>query len=103
MNIGLIGGGAMGEAIVSAVIKAGVAGPAQTQGLRRQRRTRAPPGRQLQRREWPRARTRQSIDVDFAMLAVKPQDFAKAADAIAGKLERRHGDLDHGRRHDRSS
>jgi pyrroline-5-carboxylate reductase len=85
MNIGLIGGGAMGEAIVSAVINAKVATPAQIKVY-----------------DVIAARTQQlastygigaaqspseAVDgADFVITAVKPQDFAKAASGIAGKL-----------------
>ena len=85
MNIGLIGGGAMGEAIVSAVIKAKVAKPAQIKVF----------DISSERIEYLVANYKVATapnpeDVvegaDFAILAVKPQDFLNAADAIAGKI-----------------
>jgi pyrroline-5-carboxylate reductase len=86
MNIGLIGGGAMGEAIVSAVIKAGVVSPAQIKVFEvvseRAHYLGATYGVAIV--ESPD----QAIDnVDFALFAVKPQDFASAAGTIAGKLK----------------
>jgi pyrroline-5-carboxylate reductase len=85
MNIALIGAGAMGAAIVSAVIGAKVAQPSQVRAF-----------------DVSRERLRQVSDAygigaaqsagdavggcDFAVLAVKPQDFAGAAAQIAGAL-----------------
>ncbi len=86
MKIGLIGGGAMGEAIVSAVIEASVAEPAQisvfdvsTERARHLSTTYSVTS--------ARSPDEAVHGVDFAILAVKPQDFANAADAISGKLK----------------
>ena len=85
MNIGLIGGGAMGEAIVSAVIGAKVASPAQIRVFdvigERVRQLVAAYGAGMA--ETPE----QAVDgADFAIMAVKPQDYAKAAQAVSGRL-----------------
>lgn len=85
MNIGLIGGGAMGEAIISAVSKAGVASASQIKVFdvvaARVNQLGATYG--VAMAENP---VQAVEDVDFAIMAVKPQDFATAAAAIAGKL-----------------
>jgi pyrroline-5-carboxylate reductase len=86
MNIGLIGGGAMGEAIVSAVLKAGVASAAQVKvfDVSAERVHHLGASYNIAMAESPD----QAVEnVDFAVFAVKPQDFATAADAIAGKLK----------------
>jgi pyrroline-5-carboxylate reductase len=86
MNIGLIGGGAMGEAIISAVIKAGVAGPAQIKvfDVAAERLRQLADAYGVALAESPD----QAVEnADFAIFAVKPQDFATAASAIAGKLK----------------
>jgi pyrroline-5-carboxylate reductase len=85
MNIGLIGGGAMGEAIVSAVIRAKVAEPAQINvyDLISER------SRQLASQYGIGAADGPAEAVsgaNFVITAVKPQDFPKAASAIAGWL-----------------
>jgi pyrroline-5-carboxylate reductase len=85
MNIGLIGGGAMGEAIVSAVINAKVVSPAQVKVYD----VIAERTRQLAGKYGVAAAASPSdaIDgADFVITAVKPQDFPKAAAGIAGKL-----------------
>ena len=86
MNIGLIGGGAMGEAIVSAVIKAGVAAPAQIKvfDVSSERARYLAASYNVGITEKPEDAVE---DVDFAIMAVKPQDFLKASSAIAGKLK----------------
>jgi pyrroline-5-carboxylate reductase len=86
MNIGLIGGGAMGEAIVSAVLKAGVTSSAQVKVFDvvadRVRQLGANYG--IAMAESPD----EAVEgVAFAVFAVKPQDFETAAKAIAGKLQ----------------
>lgn len=86
MNIGLIGGGAMGEAIVSAVLKAEVVHPAQVKvfDVSSERAYHLGATYNIAMSESPD----QAVDnVDFAIFAVKPQDFAMAASAIAGKLK----------------
>ena len=86
MNIGLIGGGAMGEAIVSAVIKAKVAGAAQIKvfDVSSERVNYLGASYSIAMAESPD----QAIEnADYAILAVKPQDFGVAAKAIAGKLK----------------
>jgi pyrroline-5-carboxylate reductase len=86
LNIGLMGGGAMGEAIVSAVIKAGVAKPAQIKvfDVSADRLKYLASNYKVGTADTPE----QAVDaVDFAIMAVKPQDFAKAAGTIAGKLK----------------
>jgi len=86
MNIALIGGGAMGEAIVSAVIKAGVTSPAQIKvfDVSSERVQHLGTGYNVAMAESPE----QAVEnVDFAIMAVKPQDYAMAAKAIAGKLK----------------
>jgi pyrroline-5-carboxylate reductase len=86
MNIGLIGGGAMGEAIVSAVLKAEVANPAQIKvfDVSTERVHYLGAAYNVLLAESPE----EAVDnVDFAVMAVKPQDFAKAAQAISGKLK----------------
>ncbi len=86
MKIGLIGGGAMGEAIVSAVIKAGVAGPAQINvfDVAAKRARYLSDTYSVMLAESPD----QAVEgVDFAILAVKPQDFPEAARALSGKLK----------------
>jgi pyrroline-5-carboxylate reductase len=86
MNIGLIGGGAMGEAIVSAVLKAGVVSPAQLRvfDVSAERVHHLGASYNVGMAESPE----QAVEnVDFAIMAVKPQDFHKAADAIAGKIK----------------
>jgi pyrroline-5-carboxylate reductase len=75
----------MGEAIIAAVIKAGVATPAQIKAFdvvgERLRYLGTSYGVALA--ESPD----QAVEgVDFAIFAVKPQDYGSAADAIAGKL-----------------
>jgi pyrroline-5-carboxylate reductase len=86
MNVGLIGGGAMGEAIVSAVLKAGVVTPPQLKVFDvipdRVRQLGAAYG--VAMAESPG----EAVDnVDFAVFAVKPQDYATAANAVGGKLK----------------
>jgi pyrroline-5-carboxylate reductase len=86
MNIGLIGGGAMGEAIVSAVLKADIASPAQVKvfDVSAERAHHLAASYNISMAESPD----QAVEnVDFAIFAVKPQDFATAAAAIAGKLK----------------
>jgi len=86
MNIGLIGGGAMGEAIVSAVLKAEVASPAQVKvfDVSAERLHHLSASYNVAMAESPE----QAVEnVDFAIMAVKPQDFLKAAGTIAGKLK----------------
>ena len=86
MNVGLIGGGAMGVAIVSAVLKAGVVTPPQLKVFDvipdRVRQLGAAYG--VAMAESPG----EAVDnVDFAVFAVKPQDFATAANEAGGKLK----------------
>ncbi|HLG12265.1 MAG TPA: pyrroline-5-carboxylate reductase [Dehalococcoidia bacterium] len=85
MNIGLIGGGAMGEAIVSAVINAKVAAPAQIKVYdviaERTRQLGGKYGAGI-----ADSPDRAVEGADFVITAVKPQDFPKAASAIAGRL-----------------
>ncbi len=86
MNIGLIGGGAMGEAIVSAVLNAKVAAAAQIKVYdviaERTRQLGGKYGAGVA--ESPE----QAVEgADFVITAVKPQDFPKAARAIAGRLK----------------
>jgi pyrroline-5-carboxylate reductase len=86
VNLGLIGGGAMGEAIVSAVIKAGVANAAQIKvfDVVSDRVSYLGSTYGVAMAESPD----QAVEgVDFALFAVKPQDFATAARAIEGKLK----------------
>jgi pyrroline-5-carboxylate reductase len=86
MNIGLIGGGAMGEAIISAVLKAGVVSQAQLKvfDVSAERLHHLGASYNVGMAE----SADQAVDnVDFAIMAVKPQDFVNAADAIAGKLK----------------
>ncbi len=86
MNIGLIGGGAMGEAIVSAVLDAKIATPAEIKvfDVSDERLRYLAAKYKVATTENPD----QAIeDVDYAIMAVKPQDFAAAAKTIAGKLK----------------
>jgi pyrroline-5-carboxylate reductase len=86
VNLGLIGGGAMGEAIVSAVLKAGVAEPAQIKAydVVADRVSYLGKTYGVVMAESPD----QAVEgVGYAVLAVKPQDFAKAAQVIEGKLK----------------
>jgi pyrroline-5-carboxylate reductase len=83
MKLGLIGGGAMGEAIVAALTKAGIAQAsditvAEVAAARRQ---------ELSERYGVRGVVRESEACDgagFVLLAVKPQDFEKAAAGLKG-------------------
>lgn len=86
MRIGLIGGGAMGEAIVASVLKAKVASPSDI----RVAELYAPRRKQLQD-SYGVAATERAEDAvegaDYVMLAVKPQEFAKAAQSISGRAK----------------
>ena len=86
MNIGLIGGGAMGEAIVSAVIKAGVATASQIKvfDVSEERLRQLAATYSVEPVKSPEEAI---AGADFAIFAVKPQDFAAAAESIAGKLK----------------
>ena len=86
MRIGVIGGGAMGEAIISAVIKAKVVSPNDISVFDvadgRARQLAGQYG--IVAAESPQ----QAVDgVAYVITAVKPQDFTAAAAGIAGKLE----------------
>jgi pyrroline-5-carboxylate reductase len=85
MKIGLIGGGAMGEAVIAAVLNAKVAAPAQISVYdviaERTRQLAGTYG--INAAESP---DQVAQGADFVVTAVKPQDFAKAAATLAGKL-----------------
>jgi pyrroline-5-carboxylate reductase len=85
MKLGIIGGGAMGEAIISAVTRAKVAQPADI-GVYDVLPERCG---QLASAFGVRAVDSASgavTGVDFALLSIKPQDFEKAASSLAGSL-----------------
>jgi pyrroline-5-carboxylate reductase len=87
-RLGLIGGGLMGEAIVSAVLKKGVLSPADivVSDIRPERRD-------LMARKYGLAITednaRVAAESDIALLAVKPQEFGGVAKVIQGHLNSR--------------
>jgi pyrroline-5-carboxylate reductase len=81
MKLGIIGGGAMGEAIIAAVTRAKVAQPADIAVHDALSSRRA----ELASAYGVRAADSASgaaIGVDFLLLAVKPQDFEKAASGL---------------------
>jgi pyrroline-5-carboxylate reductase len=85
MKLGIIGGGAMGEAIIAAVTRAKVAQPADISVYD------VVSDRCLQLASTHGVRAADSASgavtgVDFALLSVKPQDFEKAASSLAGSL-----------------
>lgn len=86
MKIGIIGGGAMGEAIMAAVLRRKVVTPKEltvaeriTDRLETLRKAYKVNGT---------ADAAGAVDADCVVLAVKPQDFAKVAASIKGKLPR---------------
>jgi pyrroline-5-carboxylate reductase len=86
MNIGLIGGGAMGEAIIAAVLRAKITEPGRIAvydviGARAQQLAGQYGVRSAENPEQAVA------GADFVITAVKPQDFPKAAASIAGRLQ----------------
>ena len=84
MRIGIIGGGAMGEAIISAVLRHKLVSanevtvaervPGRLEVLRSSHGVNGTPD------------AAGAVDADYIVLAVKPQEFGKAAASIAGKL-----------------
>lgn len=85
MRIGLIGGGAMGEAIIAAVLGAKVAAAADIRvadiaGARLEHLHKTYGVRPAQ------DNAEAASEVDFVLLALKPQDFEKAAPSIAGSV-----------------
>ena len=85
MNLGIIGGGAMGEAITAAVLKAGLAEAKSIQVA-----DVAPNRLDFLRRTYGIAATNSNAEAaagaDFLVLALKPQDFDKAAFQICDAL-----------------
>ncbi len=85
MRIGLVGGGAMGEAIIASVLQAKVAEAADI-AVADVAKTRLDYLKQTYAIR-PAASNADAVGgVDFAVLALKPQDFDKAAPDIAGAL-----------------
>jgi pyrroline-5-carboxylate reductase len=84
MRIGIIGGGAMGDAIVTAILHRKLVTPQEVTVAEQV------PGRlkALRSRHGVQgsARPAGAINADYVILAVKPQEFDKAATTIAGKL-----------------
>jgi pyrroline-5-carboxylate reductase len=85
MNIGLIGGGAMGEAVIAAVLKAKVVMPGQISvyDVIAERTRQLAGAYGINAVESPE---QVAQGADFVVTAVKPQDFAKAAATLTGKL-----------------
>ncbi|HXH23130.1 MAG TPA: pyrroline-5-carboxylate reductase [Dehalococcoidia bacterium] len=84
MRIGIIGGGAMGEAILAAVLRRKLATPEEVVVAEHlPGRLEALKGRHGVRGTLDAA---DAVDADYVIIAVKPQEFDKAASAIAGKL-----------------
>lgn len=86
MKLGVIGGGAMGEAVIAAVLRAGVVAPdAVTVAERYENR------QQFLTKTYSVGVTASLADAvkgaDFVLLAVKPQDFEKAAADLKGALD----------------
>lgn len=86
MRIGLIGGGFMGEALVSAWLKAGVVQPGDVTVS-----DVAEPRRKLLASEYGVSVTSENAvaarDANVLVLAVKPQEFSNVAAGLKGKLD----------------
>jgi pyrroline-5-carboxylate reductase len=85
VKLGLIGGGAMGEAIIAAVTRAGVASAADITVAE----VAAPRRQQLGELYGVRGVEKEALACEgagFVLLAVKPQDFEKAAAGLKGRL-----------------
>lgn len=85
MRLGLIGGGAMGEAIIAAVVRAAVAAPADI-CLFEPVSSRAEALNKSYGVSLAAEAKQAAMGADLLIFAVKPQDFAKAAASFAGGL-----------------
>ena len=85
MRLGIVGGGAMGEALTAAVLRAGLATPDTIRVA-----DIAPARLDYLRQKYGVATTSSNADVaanaDFVFLMVKPQDIDKAGGSLAGGL-----------------
>lgn len=85
MKLGIVGGGAMGEAIIAAVLRAGIVQPADVCVAER-----IPERLQALQKAHGITATPHSAEAargaDFLLLAVKPQDFASVAAELKGEI-----------------
>jgi pyrroline-5-carboxylate reductase len=88
MKLGIVGGGAMGEAILASLIKRGVLAAADISVAERFPDRAAALAKEYGVETGPEPATA-ARDADYLILAVKPQDFEEAAASLAGKVGRK--------------